>query len=107
MRGTLYAIGQEMKPHSIKMVMNVLITTLRLLIVQLEELRHFYTETLGLSLIDFHPGNIILSSRGPIIIDWMNALVGNQAADVTRSSMMFQSHALPPKVAEPPGPNGP
>nr|WP_242211178.1 phosphotransferase [Paenibacillus polymyxa] len=44
---------------------------------------------------DFHPGNIILSSKGPIIIDWMNVLVGNQAADVTRTSMMIQSHALP------------
>lgn len=40
---------------------------------------------------DFHPGNIILSTDGPIIIDWMNVLVGNQAADVTRSSMMIQS----------------
>jgi thiamine kinase-like enzyme len=47
---------------------------------------------------DFHPGNIILSSNGPIIIDWMNVLVGNQAADVTRSSMMIQSHALPPNA---------
>ncbi|MEB4782778.1 aminoglycoside phosphotransferase family protein [Paenibacillus polymyxa] len=44
---------------------------------------------------DFHPGNIILSSNGPIIIDWMNVVVGNQAADVTRTSMMIQSHALP------------
>lgn len=47
---------------------------------------------------DFHPDNIILSPKGPIIIDWMNTLVGNQAADITRSSMMIQSHALPPNA---------
>jgi thiamine kinase-like enzyme len=45
---------------------------------------------------DFHPGNIILSNNGPITIDWINMLVGNAAADVTRSSMMILSHALPP-----------
>ncbi|MBR2566930.1 MAG: aminoglycoside phosphotransferase family protein [Paenibacillus sp.] len=49
---------------------------------------------------DFHPGNIILSSKGPIIIDWLNALVGHEAADVARSSMMLQSHALPPNAPE-------
>jgi thiamine kinase-like enzyme len=47
---------------------------------------------------DFHPGNIILSSNGPKIIDWMNVLVGHQAADITRSSMMIHSHTLPPNA---------
>jgi thiamine kinase-like enzyme len=47
---------------------------------------------------DFHPGNIILSPNGPIIIDWMNALIGHQAADVARSSMMLLSHVLPPNA---------
>jgi thiamine kinase-like enzyme len=47
---------------------------------------------------DFHPDNIIISPKGPIIIDWMNVLVGSQAADVTRSSMMIESHALPPNA---------
>jgi aminoglycoside phosphotransferase (APT) family kinase protein len=47
---------------------------------------------------DFHPGNIILSPNGPIIIDWMNALIGDQAADVARSSMMLVSHVLPPNA---------
>jgi thiamine kinase-like enzyme len=47
---------------------------------------------------DFHPGNIILSPNGPIIIDWMNALIGHQAADVARSSMMLVSHVLPPNA---------
>lgn len=47
---------------------------------------------------DFHPDNIIMTSRGPIIIDWLNALVGSQEADVTRTMMMIQSHALPPNA---------
>ncbi|RED66161.1 aminoglycoside phosphotransferase family protein [Cohnella lupini] len=49
---------------------------------------------------DFHPGNIILSSKGPVIIDWLNALIGYEAADVARSSMMLQSHAMPPDAPE-------
>lgn len=48
---------------------------------------------------DFHPDNIILSSRGPIIIDWPNAASGNPAADVARSCLMLQSGALPPDMA--------
>ncbi|ASS66573.1 MULTISPECIES: aminoglycoside phosphotransferase family protein [unclassified Paenibacillus] len=45
---------------------------------------------------DFHPGNIILSANGPVIIDWINALVGNEEADIARTSMMLLSHAVPP-----------
>jgi len=47
---------------------------------------------------DFHPDNIIISPNGPIIIDWLNLLVGNQEADVTRTAMMIQSHSLPPNA---------
>ncbi|WP_226530623.1 aminoglycoside phosphotransferase family protein [Metabacillus niabensis] len=47
---------------------------------------------------DFHPGNIILSPNGPIIIDWLNTLVGHQLADVTRTYMMINSNALPPNA---------
>lgn len=49
---------------------------------------------------DFHPGNIILSPKGPIIIDWLNTMVGNEAADIARSSMMLKSNALPPTAPE-------
>lgn len=49
---------------------------------------------------DFHPGNIILSTNGPIIIDWLNAVVGHETADIARTSMMLQSHALPPNAPE-------
>lgn len=33
---------------------------------------------------DFHPDNIIMSSRGPIIIDWLTATQGNPLADVAK-----------------------
>lgn len=45
---------------------------------------------------DFHPDNIIMSPGGPVVIDWMNVLVGDPAADAARTAMMFQSTAVPP-----------
>lgn len=45
---------------------------------------------------DFHPDNIIMSQKGPVIIDWANVLVGNSLADVTRTSLILGSPALPP-----------
>ncbi|TMA37195.1 MAG: aminoglycoside phosphotransferase family protein, partial [Deltaproteobacteria bacterium] len=30
---------------------------------------------------DMHPGNIMLSRRGPMVIDWTNARRGHPAAD--------------------------
>lgn len=45
---------------------------------------------------DFHPANIILSSRGPIVIDWPNATRGDPAADVARTLLMMRLGELPP-----------
>jgi aminoglycoside phosphotransferase (APT) family kinase protein len=45
---------------------------------------------------DFHPDNVLMSSRGPIIIDWPNATQGNPFADVARTSLMFRYGAMPP-----------
>jgi uncharacterized protein (TIGR02172 family) len=45
---------------------------------------------------DFHPDNVIISQRGPVIIDWANVLVGNPLADVARTSLILKSHAVPP-----------
>lgn len=36
---------------------------------------------------DHHPGNILITERGPIVIDWMNACTGAPWADVARTSM--------------------
>jgi streptomycin 6-kinase len=32
--------------------------------------------------LDFHPDNILLSGRGPVVIDWTNARAGDPALDV-------------------------
>jgi len=37
---------------------------------------------------DFHPGNVIISPRGPIIIDWMTAASGSPWADVARTCLL-------------------
>lgn len=47
---------------------------------------------------DFHPDNIIMSPNGPIIIDWLNALVGHPDADVMRTLVILRSRSLPPDV---------
>jgi aminoglycoside phosphotransferase (APT) family kinase protein len=44
---------------------------------------------------DYHPDNIILSARGPIVIDWMTATHGNPAADVARTVLLFRVAVLP------------
>jgi len=38
---------------------------------------------------DFHPDNIILSPRGPFIIDWSEATKGDPAADVARTRLLM------------------
>ena len=32
--------------------------------------------------LDFHPDNVLLSRRGPVVIDWSNARAGEPALDV-------------------------
>ncbi len=38
---------------------------------------------------DFHPDNIIMSPRGPVIIDWSDAAKGDPAADVARTRLLI------------------
>jgi uncharacterized protein (TIGR02172 family) len=47
---------------------------------------------------DFHPENVIMSPRGPVIIDWMSACQGDPHADITRTLLMSQGFlfAIPP-----------
>lgn len=49
---------------------------------------------------DLHPGNIMLSKNGPVLIDWNNALVGDPAADAARTAMMLNSTSMPPDAPE-------
>ena len=45
---------------------------------------------------DFHPDNILLSARGPVIIDWLTGTRGDPLADVARTSLLFETAGLPP-----------
>jgi aminoglycoside phosphotransferase (APT) family kinase protein len=38
---------------------------------------------------DFHPFNVLISPRGPIVIDWNNAHIGNPLEDVARSTLIL------------------
>jgi hypothetical protein len=38
---------------------------------------------------DFHPGNVILTKAGPIVIDWMTACSGSPWTDVARTSLLL------------------
>jgi aminoglycoside phosphotransferase (APT) family kinase protein len=39
---------------------------------------------------DFHPANIILTERGPVILDWFDAATGHVMADYVRSSLLMR-----------------
>ena len=47
---------------------------------------------------DFHPGNVVLTPRGLVIIDWNDAMLGPPAADVARTRMLFLHGGDPPLV---------
>ena len=38
---------------------------------------------------DYHPGNVIMTKSGLIVIDWMTASAGNPWTDVTRTSLLL------------------
>lgn len=42
---------------------------------------------------DFHPANVVLSDRGPIILDWFDAARGDATADYVRSSLLMRPPA--------------
>ena len=44
---------------------------------------------------DFHPDNVLITDKGPIIIDWIDATCGYPLADVARSSLLLQMAVLP------------
>jgi aminoglycoside phosphotransferase (APT) family kinase protein len=45
---------------------------------------------------DFHPENVYLTARGPVVLDWMDAARGHPLADVARSSLLMRHAAIPP-----------
>jgi aminoglycoside phosphotransferase (APT) family kinase protein len=50
---------------------------------------------------DFHPGNVLLSARGPVVIDWDLAGRGHPAADVARTIRLVRNATLPPGTPRP------
>jgi uncharacterized protein (TIGR02172 family) len=44
---------------------------------------------------DFHPGNVIMTAEGPVIIDWMTASCGNPWADVARTQLLLTAADVP------------
>jgi aminoglycoside phosphotransferase (APT) family kinase protein len=43
---------------------------------------------------DFHPYNVLMSPRGPVVIDWNNAHIGNPLEDVARSKLMLSGVSM-------------
>src|SRR5512142_839615 len=43
---------------------------------------------------DLHPDNVVLTARGPVVIDWSEASSGPPEADVVRTSLLLR-HASP------------
>jgi uncharacterized protein (TIGR02172 family) len=48
---------------------------------------------------DFHPGNIMLTQHGAVIIDWIDASSGSPLLDIARSTLLFGGGPLPPGTA--------
>jgi len=44
---------------------------------------------------DLHPGNIVMTERGPVVIDWLTVTQGDPAADVARTLLLLRGGALP------------
>lgn len=48
---------------------------------------------------DFHPDNVLLTSRGPIVLDWPTAKRGNPLFDIARTSTLLRAGAPVPGTA--------
>ena len=44
---------------------------------------------------DFHPENVLISSKGTAIIDWNDAVQGNPVADVARTTLLLRITSIP------------
>lgn len=56
----------------------------------------------GVRHLDLHPLNVLMTARGPVLIDWTNADVGDRGVDVALSSLILaQVAVLPGPLSEP------
>ena len=61
---------------------------------QLNSLLHALPAGVCVCHFDFHPNNVILSPRGPVVLDWGSARQGNPLADVARTYVLFATDHL-------------
>lgn len=47
--------------------------------------------------LDLHPGNVMLTDRGPVVIDWSNTTEGAPAADRAMSSLILAQVVVDPR----------
>src|SRR5512134_133778 len=47
---------------------------------------------------DLHPDNVLMTRRGPMIVDWSNAFAGPPPADVARTAYLLRLSTLPPHM---------
>ncbi len=47
---------------------------------------------------DFHPDNLLFSTRGDVVIDFVTANSGAAACDIARTSLILDSKAVPPDM---------
>jgi uncharacterized protein (TIGR02172 family) len=50
---------------------------------------------------DFHPENILITAQGEVIIDWVDATLGNPLADVARTTILMLGAAASDQVPNP------
>ena len=50
---------------------------------------------------DFHPGNVMLTTHGPRILDWPTAMSGNPVGDVARTSLILRLLEPSPEMSIP------
>ena len=63
-------------------------------------LGHPYGDGTALVHLDLHPGNVMLSADGPVVIDWSNAAVGDGAADVAVAWLLMGAAGVPGTVVD-------
>lgn len=48
---------------------------------------------------DFHPGNLLLTQNGPVVIDWTAAVRGPPLYDVAKTTLLLDFGSTPPSAA--------
>jgi aminoglycoside phosphotransferase (APT) family kinase protein len=52
---------------------------------------------------DFHPKNVLMSPRGPVVVDWFDVSRGEAIGDIARTSLLLGGHVAKSDVTHLPG----